>query len=78
MSSDDLPPEDSADESKLPLVDSGSPSGRSDTAEEETDTTDDTETVTVPRDEGLYQRSLNNAVIAARCADEMRAQDVVV
>lgn len=38
----------------------------------------DSETVNVPRDEQLYQRSLANAVTAAKCADEMRAKDVVV
>ena len=78
MSSNELPHDDSVDESELPPVDSESPNDDLDAVEEKTDTTDDTETVTVPRDQGLYQRSLNNAVIAARCADEMRAQDVVV
>ena len=38
----------------------------------------DSESVTVPRDEDLYSRSLANAVAAARCADEMRAKDIVV
>lgn len=38
----------------------------------------DSEVVTLPRDEDLYERSLANAVIAAKCADEMRAKDVVV
>lgn len=46
--------------------------------ENEIDTTFDTELVTAPRDADLYQRSLQNAVIAAQCADEMRAKDVVV
>ncbi len=78
MSSNELSPEDSVDESELPPVDSESANSDLAADEEKIDTTDDTETVTVPRDEGLYQRSLSNAVIAARCADEMRAQDVVV
>ena len=46
--------------------------------EAEIDRTFDTPTVTVPREAGLYRRSLQNAVIAARCADEMRARDIVV
>ncbi|MEZ6123786.1 MAG: ribosome silencing factor [Planctomycetaceae bacterium] len=44
----------------------------------EADPTYDTETVNAPRSPDLYQRSLQNALIAARCADEMRARDVVV
>ncbi|MEQ9412140.1 MAG: ribosome silencing factor [Fuerstiella sp.] len=46
--------------------------------DEEIDRTFDTPVVTLPRDKDLYQRSLANAVTAARCADEMRARDVVV
>lgn len=42
------------------------------------DPTYDSDTVTIPRDEDLYRRSLENAVAAARCADEMRARDIVV
>ena len=44
----------------------------------EIDTSFDTFTVTAPRDAELYSRSLANAVIAAQCADEMRARDIVV
>ena len=78
MSSNELPIDDSVDETELPRVNPESPNDDLDVAEEKIDTTDDTRVVTLPRDQGLYQRSLNNAVIAARCADEMRAQDVVV
>ena len=49
-----------------------------DAEEAEPDTAFDTESVTLPRSEDLYQRSLQNAVYAARCADEMRARDIVV
>ena len=38
----------------------------------------DTEWVHLPREKALYDRSLANAITAARCADEMRAKDVVV
>lgn len=38
----------------------------------------DTETTHADRTPDLYQRSLENAVIAADCADEMRAKDIVV
>ena len=38
----------------------------------------DTETVNIPRGEDLYRRSLDNALVAARCAEEMRAKDIVV
>ena len=38
----------------------------------------DTELVNVPRNKELYDRSLANAVAAAKCADEMRARDIVV
>ena len=38
----------------------------------------DSEYVNVPRNEELYGRSLANAIAAARCADEMRAKDIVV
>ncbi|MDG1896102.1 MAG: ribosome silencing factor [Fuerstiella sp.] len=78
MSSPQLPPDQSAKESNSPQVDSETAGGGPVETEEIVDTSNDTETVTVPRDKGLYQRSLDNAVIAARCADEMRAQDVVV
>jgi ribosome-associated protein len=78
MSSPQLPPDQSAKESNSPQVDSETAGGDPVEAEEIVDTSNDTETVTVPRDEDLYQRSLDNALIAARCADEMRAQDVVV
>lgn len=44
----------------------------------EIDTSFDTLTVTAPRSEDLYNRSLANAVLTAQCADEMRARDVVV
>ena len=71
MSSHELPPDESVDESDSPDVEPVE-------AEEVMDTSNDTETVTVPRDRDLYRRSLDNAIIAARCADEMRAQDVVV
>lgn len=38
----------------------------------------DTAAVTAPREAGLYERSLKNAIVAARCADEMRATNIVV
>jgi ribosome-associated protein len=38
----------------------------------------DTESVNAPREEELYKRSLANALVAAVCADEMRARDIVV
>lgn len=38
----------------------------------------DTETSSAPRSKELYQQSLSNALAAARCADAMRGQDVVV
>jgi ribosome-associated protein len=44
----------------------------------ESDSTFDTPSVTQPRSPDLYQRSLANAITAARCADEMRARDIVV
>lgn len=44
----------------------------------EVDTTFDDEAGMVERSPDLYQRSLKNALIAAQCADEMRAKDVVV
>lgn len=47
-------------------------------AEEEYDPSYETETVNAERSADLYARSLQNALIAARCADEMRARDVVV
>ena len=49
-----------------------------DDAEPDFDPTFDTETTTEPRDKQLYERSLANALVAARCADEMRARDIVV
>ena len=52
--------------------------GEDDYQEPDYDPTYDTELVQEPRDESLYQRSLLNAVKAARCADEMRAKDIVV
>lgn len=42
------------------------------------DTSFDHETVTIPRGDSLYRQSLANAITAARCADEMRAKDIVV
>ena len=42
------------------------------------DSSFDTQSVNVPREEELYARSLGNALTAARCADEMRAKDIVV
>lgn len=38
----------------------------------------DIESPVTPREDGVYATSLDNAVSAARCADEMRAQDIVV
>ena len=38
----------------------------------------DTSSWAVPRDSTLYAASLDNAVVAARCADELRGQDIVV
>ncbi len=54
------------------------PAPTAEDAEPDFDPTFDTETFTQPRDKELYQRSLENALIAARCADEMRARDIVV
>lgn len=56
------------------------PELQSESAEEDVppDPTWDSETVTVPRDDDVYRRSLINAALAARCADEMRAKDIVV
>ncbi|MEZ6133043.1 MAG: ribosome silencing factor [Planctomycetaceae bacterium] len=47
-------------------------------ADTEFDPSFETETVTAERDPELYSRSLQNALTAARCADEMRARDIVV
>lgn len=38
----------------------------------------DTELSMAPRDEEVYAASLDNALAAARCADELRGQDIVV
>lgn len=46
--------------------------------EAELDTAFDDEIDMPPRDADLYSRSLANALTAARCADEMRAKDIVV
>ncbi|MEP3480889.1 MAG: ribosome silencing factor [Fuerstiella sp.] len=85
----DVPADDSA-ASKSPA--SGQPSseqtdgqvdpadlvGPGDLAEPTFDPTYDTVTVHADREEDLYQRSLENAIISAKCADEMRAKDIVV
>jgi ribosome-associated protein len=78
MSSHELSPDESVEESESPHVDSASANANPVEVEKKIDNRNDMETVTVPRDKDLYRRSLDNAVIAARCADEMRAQDVVV
>ena len=44
----------------------------------EIDPTFDTTSANAPREKQLYERSLQNAIITARCADEMRAVDIVV
>lgn len=44
----------------------------------EVDTSFDHQVGFAERDPDLYQRSLKNALIAAQCADEMRAKDIVV
>jgi len=44
----------------------------------EIDPTFDTKSATAPREKQLYARSLENAIITARCADEMRATNIVV
>ncbi|MGB4736831.1 MAG: ribosome silencing factor, partial [Fuerstiella sp.] len=44
----------------------------------EIDPTFDTKVVTAPREESQYARSLQNAIVTAQCADEMRATDIVV
>lgn len=38
----------------------------------------DTDTSIAARSKDLYSRSLENALVAARCADEMRGQDILV
>lgn len=38
----------------------------------------DTETTHADRSEDLYKRSLENAIVSAKCADEMRAKDIVI
>ncbi len=38
----------------------------------------DTESTVAPREDTVYAASLDNAVSAARCADELRAKDIVV
>lgn len=66
---------------------SGTPAANPDTVapaaaaaqiEAEIDTSFDTEVITAPRESDLYKRSLSNALVAAQCADEMRARDIVV
>ena len=52
--------------------------GPGDLEEPTFDPTFDTETVHTDRSEDLYKRSLENAIISAQCADEMRAKDIVV
>lgn len=60
-------------------VDSDQPVGAPDELEEPTfDPAFDTETTHADRTEDLYQRSLENAIVSAKCADEMRAKDIVV
>lgn len=46
--------------------------------EAEVDHTFDDDYEMAPRDPELYGRSMTNAVLAARCADEMRGKDIVV
>lgn len=52
--------------------------GPGDLEEPTFDPTFDTETTHAERSEDLYKRSLENAIISAKCADEMRAKDIVV
>ena len=78
MSSHELPADDSVDEAESTQLAPKFVGENSLNIGEDNDNSNDTETVTVARDKGLYRRSLHNALIAARCADEMRAQDVVV
>lgn len=68
------------DNSNLPFDESAEPDLDAVTKEieAELDTSFDNEFDLAPRDEGLYKRSLANALTAAKCADEMRAKDIVV
>lgn len=68
------------DNSNLPSDESAEPDVDAITAEieAELDMTFDDEFDQVPRDDDLYERSLTNALTAAKCADEMRAKDIVV
>lgn len=67
-----------ADERPKPSRAAATPRLSSADAEEEYDPSYETETVNAERSPELYARSLQNALIAAQCADEMRARDVVV
>jgi len=67
-----------AREQQKPSRSAATPRLSSADAEEEYDPSYETETVNAARSPELYARSLQNALIAARCADEMRARDVVV
>lgn len=52
--------------------------GPGDLAEPTFDPSFDTETTHADRNPDQYQLSLENALVAAKCADEMRAKDIVV
>jgi len=61
-----------------PPVTAGRPARDKVGPDDEIDTSFDTQSVTAPREQKLYDRALENAITAARCADEMRGRDVVV
>ncbi len=50
----------------------------SDTPSSDADVDFDTESTLAPRDKDVYAASLDNALAAARCADELRGQDIAV
>jgi ribosome-associated protein len=77
MTTDETTPNDSEAEPQDPGA-VGQPDESTVAEDGPPDESFDSEVVNLPRDEDLYERSLANAVIAAKCADEMRAKDVVV
>lgn len=70
----DQPMSDQPDEQ----VDPAEMVGPGDLEEPTFDPTYDTVTTHADRSEELYKQSLENAIISAKCADEMRAKDIVV
>lgn len=74
MSADEPIPVDPAAEAE----EAATPEAIAEEIEAEVDHTFDDDYEMAPRDPELYGRSMANAVIAARCADEMRGKDIVV